>query len=214
MASEDLEATLKEKVAPLLEESMEKHWGITIPQIESDITDRLKNPVVHLYVSPQSTFAQAKKKFKSAFLKKELQFHLGNVSQLAKTLGVDRRSIHRAVKDLAIDLKEIRLLDDRYETEWVDQTIRSTLDHYKALIQPQQLEKLYAEVPHLSRNIVRLLPHQDLSWKQAEREFERQFLGHALRAHQGNVVQAARHLRLRQETLYRKIKKLGIGVSR
>ena len=40
----DLEETLKEKVVPLLEETMEKHWGITIPQLEEDISDQLRKP--------------------------------------------------------------------------------------------------------------------------------------------------------------------------
>lgn len=211
MAPEDLETTLKEKVAPLLEESMEKHWGISIPQIESDITDKLRNPALQCYISPQSTFSQAKKKFKTAFLKKELHFHLGNISQLAKTLGIDRRSIHRAVRDLSINLKEIRLQDEpTYEMDLVNHTIRSALEQYRTFIQPQQLEKMYADVPHLSRNIAKLLPHQELTWKQAEREFERQFLHLALEAKQGNVLQTARHLHIRPETLYRKIKRLGI----
>src|SRR3989338_8819645 len=102
--SKDLEETLTEKVSPLLEETMEKNWGITIPKLGSDITDQLKKPQLNIYIPLHSTFSKAKKKFKSEFLKRELQLHQGNISQLAKTLEVDRRSIHRTIRDLEIDV--------------------------------------------------------------------------------------------------------------
>ena len=104
----DLEDTIKDKVSPLLEETMERSWGITIPQIESDITDMLKNPPLQIYVPMNLTFQEAKKLFRSEFIKKELGLHQGNISQLAKTLDVDRRSVHRAIKDLDIDMEKIR----------------------------------------------------------------------------------------------------------
>jgi len=103
-----LELTLKEKISPLLGETMEKNWGITIPKLESDITDRLKNPSFNIYIPPNISFTGAKKLFKKEFLKRELELHLGNVSELAKRLGLDRRSIHRAIKQFRLDMDSIR----------------------------------------------------------------------------------------------------------
>src|SRR3989338_2289688 len=142
-----LEAAVKEKVAPLVEETMEKSWGITIPQIESDIADKLKNPLLQLYIPRNLNFPQAKKLFKTEFLKKELTQHLGNVSQLAKSLGIDRRSIHRAIKEFDLETKNFRHKEsstekssvDKLQEEFVDKTIRSALEEYKQFIQPQQL---------------------------------------------------------------------------
>ncbi len=211
----DLEATLKEKVAPLVEEIMEKSWGISIPKIEADITDKLKNPLFNLYIPSRCTFGEAKKIFKTEFLKKELSQHLGNVSQLAKSLGVDRRSVHRAIKELELKVKEFRHLSEesgklQQQQDAVDQTIRSAMEHYRGLLQPKQLEKFYAEIPRLSRNIADALPHQELSWKHAEREFEKQFLAKALEELAWDVSKTAKRLKIRAETLYRKIKRLGI----
>ena len=208
----DLEATIKEKVAPMLEETMEKHWGITIPQIESDITDKLKSPQIQIYVSPQLAFAEAKHFFKAEFLKKSLAQHLGNVSQLAKVLRIDRRSVHRAIKSLDIDMETLRGKEDpsRFREEIIDRTIRSALDHYKELIHPQKMEDLYSDIPALSRNIAKVLPDQEMSWKQAEKEFERQFLSLALAEQQHKVVETAQKLKMRVETLYRKIRRLGL----
>jgi len=47
-----------------------------------------------------------------------------------------------------------------------------------------------------------------MTWKEAEREFEKQFLSHALEKSKGNVARAAAEIDLRTETLHRKIKKL------
>ncbi len=212
-SAKDLEEAIKEKVAPLLEETMEKNWGITIPQIESDITDKLKNPPLQVYIPTHSTLAQAKKLFREEFIKKELRLHQGNISQLAKTLDIDRRSIHRAVKELNVDVDKIRAqLDspEKYREEVIDQTIRSALDQYKEIIQPHQLEKFYQDIPELSRNIAKLIPHSDLTWDEAERDFERQFLALALHEHGENVAKTAEALKIRAETLHRKAKKLGL----
>ena len=184
MSKTDLEEKIKEKVSSLLEETMEKHWGITIPKIEEDLSGKLSHPQLNIYVPLNLSFSAAKKFFKAEFLKRELRLHKGNISQLAKVLGIDRRSVHRVIKDLGVDVeklrKEIQSIEDS-QTGFVDHAIRSTLDQYKEVIQPQKMEKMYEEVHELSRNIAKILPHQELSWKEAEKECERQFLIYHLR---------------------------------
>jgi len=207
-----LEEKIKEKVSSLLEESMEKHWGLSIPQLGSDLTDKVQ-PGLDLYIPPNLTFSSAKKFFRGEFLKRELRLHRGNISQLAKTLGLDRRSIHRAIKSLEIDVQKLKSHEnpqEKYTENLVDQKIRETLDQYKEIIQPQKMEKLYEEVPTLSRNIAKVLPVQEWSWKEAEEEFEKQFFLQALEENQWVVKKTAEKLKLRPETLHRKIKKLGL----
>ena len=213
MSKKDLEETIKEKVSPMLEETMEKHWGITIPQFGEELSDKLKNPQMNIYVPSNLSFSAAKKVFKSEFLKRELRLQKGNISQLAKILGIDRRSVHRVIKRLGIDIDSVRekiQSGEDYQEHFVDQALRSTLDQYKEIIQPQKMEKMYEEVHELSRNIAKILPHQELSWKEAEKEFERQFLSEALKESKGVVTKAASKLKIRVETLHRKIKRLGL----
>ena len=207
----DLESAIKEKVSPLLEEVMEKKLGVTIPKLETDITDKLANPHLNIYVPLDLGFKQAKKLFKKEFIKKELNLHLGNISQLAKVLGIDRRSVHRAIKDLEIEVVKSRgeLVNNFYQ-DMIDKTIRSTLDQYKGIIHPHKMEDIYQEVPDLSRNIAQFLPHKDLTWKEAEKEFEKQFLSQSLNDNKGNVSATAKFIGLRAETLHRKLKKLGL----
>ncbi len=211
LGKKDLEETIKEKVGPLLEESMERNWGIKIPQVESDITDQLTKAPLSIYIPPQTTFQKAKRAFKKEFFKRELQLHVGNISQLAKMLGLDRRSLHRAIKELDINMDEIRREESsKYKEVMIDQTIRDTLEQYKQIIQPQKMDLIYQDLSSLSRNIAKFLPSPDLTWKDAELEFEKQFLGQALKDNEGNVGKAAAEIKLRAETLHRKVKKLGL----
>ena len=209
----DLEETVKEKVSPLLEQTMEKSWGITIPKLESDITDQLANPHLTVYVPFNLSFKNAKNLFKKEFMKKELQLHLGNVSELAQDLGLDRRSIHRVIKDLDIDIEKMRRhrqSESDYQEDLVKQTINSTLEQYKEIIHPEKMEKMYQEVPSLSRNIAKFLPRSQRTWKEAENDFEGKFLTHALEENDWHVLKTAEKIHLRQETLHRKIKKVGL----
>ncbi len=213
ISPKDLEQTIKEKVSPLLEETMEKQWGITIPKLESDISDQLRKPQLNVYLPLNLPFEEAKKVFKTEFIKRELRLHRGNVSQLAKLLELDRRSIHRAIKDLDIDVEEVRQKPEskeEYQKAVVDTLIRSALEQYKEIIQPQKMEKFYHEVDSLSRNIARFLPPPELNWKQAELEFEKQLLQQAMEENGWKVSATAIKLKIRPETLHRKIKKLGI----
>lgn len=206
----NLEETVKEKVKPLVEESIEKNIGIIIPQLESDITDQIKKPIMDIYIPPNTTFKDAKKLFKKEFLKRELQLHLGNVSQLAKSLGLDRRSIHRTIKDLEIDIQHVRGHEEakeKYYQDKIDIAIRTTLDEYKGVIHPAKMESMYQDVASLSRNIAKSLPHPHLRWKEAEILFEREFLGKALKEGE-NITKTAEKIEIAVETLHRKIKKL------
>ncbi|MDP3698511.1 MAG: helix-turn-helix domain-containing protein [Nanoarchaeota archaeon] len=214
MNKHNLEETVKGKVALLLEETMEKSWGIYIPQVQSDITDKLQNPLPQqLYLFRESSFHEAKQKFKAEFLKNQLRFHGGNISQLAKFIGLDRRSVHRSVKGLGLSMESIRqeqISENSCHEALITRTIRGALDDYKDLIRPQKMEKMYQEVPALSRHLAKLLPHNHLTWKQAEREFEKQFLFQALSEHRGKVAETARQLRIQPETLHRKMSRLGL----
>jgi transcriptional regulator of acetoin/glycerol metabolism len=209
MTKKDLEATVKEKVKPLVEESLEKNLGVTIPKLEEDITDQLKKPIMDIYIPPHLNFKDAKKAFKKEFLKRELKLHLGNISHLAKSLGLDRRSIHRTIKDLHIDIKHVRGEDSkgRYYEHKIDEAIRTTLDTYKDVIHPTKMESMYQDVASLSRNIAKTLPHQHLRWKDAEHVFEKEFLEKALKD-EGSVTKAAKKIDIAVETFHRKIKKL------
>ena len=214
MAKKTLDKVLKEKVEPMLEESMHKLLGITISEFGKDISDRIeKNPLISYPIDISISFKAAKKLFKKEFLTRLLQSHYGNVSAVAKITGLNRRSIHRAVKELGINIKRVRktmVKTELYQKEAVDSILKETLDHYKRVIRPSRLEKMYKNVDKISSDIVKELPTIELTWDEAEIEFEKAYIRKALKENKGNVSKTAKKIGLRYETLHRKIKKLGI----
>ncbi|MEE9525736.1 MAG: helix-turn-helix domain-containing protein [Candidatus Woesearchaeota archaeon] len=214
MAKERLEEVLKRKVEPLLEESMHKILGVTISEFGKDISDNIeKNPLIAYDIDTSLGFKSAKKLFKKQFLTRMLQTHFGNISAVAKITGLDRRSIHRSVKELNIGIKGIRrdmIKADYYRREAVGGILKDTLNSYKSVIRPGKLEDMYENVDELSSDIVKELPTIEMSWDSAERMFEIAYLEKALKESKGNVSKAARKIGIRYETLHRKLKKLGL----
>ncbi len=214
MPAKNLEETIREKILPVLGSTLEKALGVSIPKIGSDISDKLATPLLDIYIRSDLSFNQAKKEFLNQFLRRELRTHSGNISSLARFTGVNRRTIHRAVRAFDLDTKQLRqtiaTMEDDKQTA-IDHTIRTTLDSYRDILAPQKMEEMYREVPTLSRSLAQLLPHQTLTWKEAEHEFEKIFVERALEKENWNIAQTARHIGIRAETLHRKIKKLGIG---
>jgi transcriptional regulator with GAF, ATPase, and Fis domain len=70
------------------------------------------------------------------------------------------------------------------------------------------MEQIYQQLPHLSQNIAKFLPPSEWTWKEAEQEFEKQFLQHSLESNLWQITKTAKAIDLRPETLGRKIKKL------
>ena len=214
MARSNLEKVLKEKVEPLVEDAMHKFLGITISEIGKDISDKIeKNPLISYLIDVSIPFKAAKKLFKKEFLTRLIRSHLGNVSAVARISGMDRRSVHRAIKELGIDIRKTRkdLLSTKfYQKMAVDEILKSTFDDYRQIIRPAKLEKMYQGADKLSSDIIKELPPIEMSWKQAERIFEKLYLKKALKENKGNISKTAKKIGLRFESLHRKMKKIGI----
>lgn len=207
-----LEEAVKEKVMSLLEETLSKNLGIIVPQLETDITAKLAQGSFPIYIPRHLHFTDAKLKFKEDFLRRELERHFGNISHTAQALGINRRSLHRTIREFRIPVQRGKNDGQQQlqEQKEVGETIRQTLDQYKDVFHPLKMEKLYENISTLSQDIASVLPPVQFSWKEAEAEFERQFLSEALLRSGHSLTAAARDIGLRPETLSRKMKKLGL----
>ena len=214
MTRETLDKVLKKKVEPLLEESMHKILGVTISEFGKDISDKIeKNPLIAYDIDTRLGFKAAKKLFKKQFLTRMLQTNFGNISAVAKVTGLDRRSVHRSIKELGVGIKKIRremIKADYYRKEAVGGILKDTLENYKTIIRPGKLGDMYENVDKLSSDIVKELPAIEMTWNDAERMFEIQYFEKALKENKGNLSKTARKIGLRYETLHRKLKKLGL----
>ncbi|HSU72289.1 MAG TPA: helix-turn-helix domain-containing protein [Candidatus Binatia bacterium] len=217
MGVTNLEKTIEEKVKPLVADAMQKFLGVTVSEIEHDISGKLKrSPLLDYDVDVTKPFKQAKLDFKRYYLTRLLQNHFGNVSEVARIANLDRRSIHRLITALKIDVRRFRqeLLRGEYvKQEAVKDIIQQTLDSYKQSLNPDKLALLYRFAPTLSKDIVAELPEAPLTLDQAEAEFERKYFAKALALFNNNISKTARAIGIRYETLHRKLKMLGAQVA-
>ena len=64
----DLERVIQDKVKPLIDSSMQKFLGITIKELSTDISDRLKRtPLLDFKIDTSMLFKKAKKLFKKEY---------------------------------------------------------------------------------------------------------------------------------------------------
>lgn len=209
-----LEKVIKKRIEPIVSEAMHKLLGVKIPELSEEISDKLRaNPLLSYDIDTSVSFKTAKKLFKKEFISRMIQTHFGNVSDVAKKLRTDRRSIHRAIKELDINVEVIRsdLMSKAYfRRENVDKILRGTLDAYKTVLHPEKLENAYEHVSELSEDIVDKIPIAEMSLKDGEREFEILYLRKALEESNWNITNTSKKIKLRYETLIRKIKRLGL----
>lgn len=217
MSVNNLEKTIEEKVKPIVADAMQKFLGVTISEIEHDISGKLKrSPLLDYDVDVSIQFKKAKLDFKKYYLTRLLQNHFGNVSEVARISGLDRRSIHRLITTLKIDVRHYRkemLRSEYVKQEAVTGIIQQTLDNYKSSLNPQKLDLLYRFAPTLSKDIVAELPEAPLTMDMAEAEFEKKYFTKALHLFNNNISKTARAVGIRYETLHRKLKALGVVVT-
>jgi DNA-binding NtrC family response regulator len=213
--NDDLEVVVREKIKPILDEAAEKLIGASISKLTTDITSKLdRMSIFELDIDYSQSYAAAKKKFRKSYLTRLLLLNLGNISEAAKLAGLDRRSLHRMIGSMGIDVSKIKKeLHRPYNIRVgaMSHLIEGVLDNYRRIIHPDKLRNIYMNVNNISENIVNELPELKLGMKEAEREFERLFFRRVLENAGGNVSLAARKIGLRYETLHRKLKALGMG---
>ncbi len=200
------------KVKPILDTAMLKNLGITVSEIEADITDKItKNPLFLFSINTSISFKKSKQEFKKHYLEKLLRKTLGNVSEAGKISGIKRETIHRLINKFKIKLGNIRQTEPQtLKEEAIKEIILNSIEQYKASFNPAKYELFYQKAPTLSKDILKQMPEVDLTLEQAEKEFEKQYLKKALKENNNNISQTARKIGLRFETLHRKLKSLEI----
>ena len=208
-----LEKVIDQKVKPIIDDAMHRFLGVSINEIATDISDRLKkNPLFDLDIDTSMSYRQAKKLFRRHYLDRLLKTQYGSITRVAAISGLNRRTIHRLIKSLQIGIEKFREeLPKQYQIrhDAVKNVIDSTLGTYKAIIRPEKLEEAYKQTSILTKDILKELPLHAPSLKDAGMEFEKKFFS-KLKEEEKNISKLAKRLGLRYETLHRKLKILGI----
>ncbi|MBW2967826.1 hypothetical protein KY362_05050 [Candidatus Woesearchaeota archaeon] len=203
----------KKTVEHIVDDAIKPILGVSIDELNKDISAKLsKSPLATFEIDVKLKFKDAKKKFKQQFLSRLLRVTYGNISEVAKRAGVDRRSIHRIVKDAGIDVSKIReemIKPYQIKQKAVGDIIEDVLEHYKNVIHPERIAQVYQNVGNVSREILDELPEKTITLKAAEEEFEKEYLRKALATY-GSMTATSKKIGLRYETLQRKMKALGL----
>ncbi|MBI5072708.1 hypothetical protein HZA99_02730 [Candidatus Woesearchaeota archaeon] len=213
---QNIDLLLEEKLKPIIQQATSKVLGMAVPKLTEDISAKLtKSPLLDFPIDTSLKFKLAKKRFKKAYLEKMLEFHLGNITEVAREADTDRRSIHRLILELRINVGKIKdelVRPYDLKVSALSHAIEDVLDKYKSVLHPLKLEEMYRNVGKISEDLVKALPEKKLSLKEAEEEFEREYIRKALLEHAGNITHTAKKIGLRFETLHRKMKTLGLGM--
>ncbi len=215
MPRESLEKVVKEKIEPIIIETTKQAIGITVEELNKTLIDKIATtPWTILNVNTSLPYKKAKKLFRKMFFTHLIETHYGNVSDVAKITGIDRRTIHRIIKELGIDVLQIRghlLNPDHYVKIALDTTVKEAVDQYKPILNPERIEKIYKDLPRLESEVLAHLPKTEMTYKEAEEEFDKQYLSKVLKQNNFNVSLTARKIGLQYETLHRKLKMLGLS---
>jgi DNA-binding NtrC family response regulator len=214
MEKKDLELVLDKKVKPLIQDATTRFLGVSIDKLNEDITSTLsKSSFGDIKVNYSLAYKKSKKQYKKDFLSRILVLNLGNISEAAKLLGVDRRTLHRLIKEFDIDVNKIKqdlLKPYPIKVSALSGAIEEVLDDYRTVLHPKKLEEMYKNVHHLSEDILKDLPETKITMKQAEEMFEKDYFKYHLKIHEHNISKTAKVIGIRFETLHRKMKKLSI----
>jgi len=209
----ELEDVMNKKINPILDEAMKKYLGIKVSEVKIDISDRIvSNPLLGMQIHYNFTFKEAKRIFKKEFLERLIQTHHGNISEVARLTGVDRRSIHRIVdKDIAQRIRTELPKPYFLKKKEVEGIIESVVQSYESILNKEKIENFYQAAPQISGEITDLLPDTVLTLKDAEEEFEKKFLLKVLDDNEFDVKKTSKQIKLNHETLVRKMKKFNIS---
>jgi DNA-binding NtrC family response regulator len=208
----NIDLLLDEKFSHLIGNITSRFLGVHVDELNKDLTTKLtKSPFIDFEINTKIPFKEAKKRFKKYYLKKLLSLNLGNISEVAKKSKINRRSLHRLITELNINIKKIKKdLIRPYEIKVssVSNAIENVLDDYKRVIHPDKLESIYKSVHEISHNLMKEVPDTIMPLKDAIAEFEKRYLQKALIESNHNIAVVARRIQLRYETLHRKLRSL------
>ncbi|MCK4670043.1 MAG: hypothetical protein KAT43_02475 [Nanoarchaeota archaeon] len=196
----------KERIAPVVEKEMERFLGVSVKQINEDISNKLISGNMDFEIDLLIKFKKAKELFKKEFLIRLLQYTNGNISEAARIAAIDRRSIHRLIQKFKLKVEGFRDQPYFFEEDKKEMYVRNVVEK---ILDKYQLTKELQVDEETAKNITKRLPDIRVTFEEAIDLFEKAYLEEALKEH-GDITKAARAVGLRYETLHKKAKEHGL----
>jgi len=205
MDKSTLEKVMSEKVKPKLTELL----GVSIPEFQDSISQKLaQSPLLDFNFDVKLKLKDAKKQYRQTYFRRLLRMNYGNISEAAKQAGIDRRSLHRFVKEAGLDVDTIReemIRPYDMKKEEVAHVLEGGIKKYETVLHPQKISQAYAKIYDVSEKILDLLPEENPTLKEAEDLFEKGFIESVIKD-STTLKEAAKRLGIAYETMLRKKK--------
>ena len=209
-----IESVIEYDAGPIVEKALQKAIGVTIKELNEDITAKLKkNPLLEFNINTNISLKIAKKAFRKGYIEKVLKSHFGDVSAAARILDVDRKTIHRMIAELKIDINECRktfVTEEYIKEEVVSHALQDIFKSYREILHPSKINEAYENTSKISEDIVKEIKFTFITLKDAEKEFEREYISAALKENNNSLPKTAKKIGLSHEALFRKAKTLRI----
>jgi DNA-binding NtrC family response regulator len=197
----------KQEIKPFVETAMQGFLGVKIEQVNEDISSKLIEGRLEYPVTVSIPFKQAKEQFKRHYLIRLLMLAKGNISEASRIAGIERRHFHRLLNQFKIDAEQFRNPIYVYEQDnekYVKNVISDVLKKYD--ITKPKSEKVDEET---AKSLSKRVDEPRLTLKEALELFEKEYFKTALKEFK-SLSNTARSLKIRYETLIKKIKKLNL----
>ena len=194
----------------IVEDVFHRYLGISIRELHDDITNRLGDPTIDMIPFEKRDYKEAKSVFLKHFLVRLLNRHRGNVKSASDEARSSRRTLHRMIKNLSIDLSSIRRETSypEYENKIYD-TVEKSLKQYEDVLHPKKIDDIYSNMDSISKDIAKgTIDSAKLSMREASDIFDYFFLADKIREAKGNLSRTSKEIGLSYETLYRKLRRL------
>ncbi|MBT5021865.1 hypothetical protein HOK51_00660 [Candidatus Woesearchaeota archaeon] len=189
------------------------------------------------------TLKEAKGKFEKYFFETKLRDNYGNIAQVARVTGVNRRTIHRKVNELGLaevvdgyrpqkeqeKVDSVRESKSLFSEDVVANTIKETISGFKDSLHPQVYTKIETGIDTLAKEMTTKLNNQNYgitneerintiydniqtsNLKDAEKEFEKNFVYSTWEAAGFDKKKTADYLDIDVRSLNRKISDFGLN---
>lgn len=208
MANLEKKMQRQQIIAPVVEKAMQGFLGLKVDEISKEISDKLVDGKFDFEINVCVPFKQSKEIFKKSFILRLLHQTGGNISEASKIANIDRRSMHRLIKKHKIDpdfFRNQKKYSEKEEKEdYVKQVIGETLGKYE--LTRDMSQKVDEET---TKNISDKIPEIRITFKEALDMFEKEYFKQALEFFK-TKGKTAKGLKIRYETLIKKIKKLNL----
>lgn len=199
-------ASKKEEIKPVVEKAIDEFLGVQVPTITEDISDRLLGGGLDFDIDLNVPFKDAREEFKKQYLIQLLQQVNGNISEAARISGLDRRTLHRLIKQYSLSIEQARQAPYQFRDEkkdnYVKRVVEETLQEYDIVS-----DKYKNIDENTTKKISRAVAQITMSIDIAIALFERAYLEHALQKWK-TTKEAASNIGLRYETVHKKAKEL------